>query len=67
MKYEEPRKQPETTRRRLIDAALALMTKRGFNATTVDEICTEAGVTKGGFFHHFMNKDDITLGFESVG
>jgi TetR/AcrR family transcriptional repressor of nem operon len=35
------------------------MLKRGFNATTVDEICAEASLTKGSFFHHFENKDDI--------
>jgi TetR/AcrR family transcriptional repressor of nem operon len=59
MKNKESRKQPETTRRKLIEATVSLMLKRGFNATTVDEICAEAGVTKGSFFHHFENKDDI--------
>ena len=52
-------RQPEATRRKLIEATYSLMLKRGFNATTVDEICAEAGVTKGSFFHHFKNKDDI--------
>ena len=52
-------KQPETTRRKLIEATTALMLRQGFNATTVDEICAEAAVTKGSFFHHFENKDDI--------
>jgi TetR/AcrR family transcriptional repressor of nem operon len=59
MKNKVSRKQPETTRRKLIEATMSLMLKRGFNATTVDEICAEAGVTKGSFFHHFENKDDI--------
>ena len=57
----EPRKQPEATRRKLVEATLTLMLKRGFNATTVDEICAEAGVTKGAFFHHFKDKEDIAL------
>jgi TetR/AcrR family transcriptional regulator, transcriptional repressor for nem operon len=61
MHHKESRKQPETTRRKLIEATLTLMLKEGFNATTVDEICAEAGVTKGSFFHHFKNKDDIGL------
>ncbi len=52
-------KQPETTRRKLIQATTALMLRQGFNATTVDEICAEAGLTKGSFFHHFANKDDL--------
>lgn len=61
MNKQEPRKQPEATRRKLIGATLTLMLKRGFHATTVDEICNEAGVTKGAFFHHFRDKDDIAL------
>ncbi|HEU5397618.1 MAG TPA: TetR/AcrR family transcriptional regulator [Verrucomicrobiae bacterium] len=49
---------PET-RLKLLDAGVALMRARGYNATTVDEICAAAGVTKGGFFHYFKSKDDI--------
>src|SRR6266404_7870034 len=49
---------PET-KRKLIDAGVSLMRHRGFNATTVDDICAEAGVTKGGFFHYFKSKDDL--------
>jgi TetR/AcrR family transcriptional repressor of nem operon len=55
----KPVRQPEVTRRKLIEATTAIMLKRGFNATTVDEICAEAGLTKGSFFHHFDSKDDI--------
>ena len=36
-----------------------LMRQRGFTATTVDDICAEAQVTKGGFFHYFKSKDEI--------
>ena len=49
---------PET-KRKLIDAGVGLMRKQGFNATTVDNICSAAGVTKGGFFHYFKSKEDI--------
>jgi TetR/AcrR family transcriptional repressor of nem operon len=49
---------PET-KRKLVDAGVKLMRERGFNATTVDHICAEAGVTKGGFFHYFKSKDDL--------
>ena len=33
------------------------MRAQGFNATTVDDICAAAGVTKGGFFHYFKSKE----------
>ena len=49
---------PET-KRKLVDAGVKLMRARGFNATTVDDICTTAGVTKGGFFHYFKSKEEI--------
>lgn len=49
---------PET-KRKLVDAGVSLMRKQGFNATTVDDICSAAGVTKGGFFHYFKSKEEI--------
>lgn len=48
------------TKRKLLDAAVKLMLCKGFKATTVDEICSGAGVTKGSFFHYFEGKEDIT-------
>lgn len=50
---------PEGTRRRLIDATLQLMLRQGFAGTSVDQICAEAGLTKGSFFHHFAGKEAI--------
>ena len=38
---------------RLLDAALTVIRTKGYAATTVDDICQEAGVTKGSFFNHF--------------
>ena len=46
-------------RTRLLDAAMTLLRTRGYAATTVDEICAAAGVTKGAFFHHFRSKEDL--------
>jgi len=50
------------TKRRLLDATMKLMLKQGFTATTVDQICAEAGLTKGSFFHYFKTKDEIGEG-----
>jgi TetR/AcrR family transcriptional regulator, transcriptional repressor for nem operon len=44
---------------KLLDASLSLIRERGFAATTVDELCERAGVTKGAFFHHFESKDAL--------
>jgi TetR/AcrR family transcriptional regulator, transcriptional repressor for nem operon len=32
---------------------------KGYTATTVDDICAAADLTKGSFFHHFKSKDDL--------
>jgi TetR/AcrR family transcriptional repressor of nem operon len=47
------------TKRKLVDAGVNLMRKQGFNATTVDDICSAAGVTKGSFFHYFKSKQEV--------
>jgi TetR/AcrR family transcriptional repressor of nem operon len=47
------------TRTRLLDAAQALMLSKGFTATTVEEICEKAKLTKGSFFHYFASKDEL--------
>lgn len=49
----------ESVRIRLLDAALTSIRRKGYSATTVDELCGIAGVTKGGFFHHFKSKEAL--------
>jgi TetR/AcrR family transcriptional regulator, transcriptional repressor for nem operon len=48
-----------TAREKILHAALTLIRSKGFNATTVDDLCTTAGVTKGAFFHHFESKEAL--------
>jgi TetR/AcrR family transcriptional regulator, transcriptional repressor for nem operon len=47
------------TKEALLDAAQNLMLEKGFVATSVDEICAAAEVTKGSFFHYFKSKDEL--------
>jgi TetR/AcrR family transcriptional regulator, transcriptional repressor for nem operon len=55
--------QPERgdARTRLLDAARDVIRAQGYAATTVDDLCRAAGVTKGAFFHHFPNKDALAV------
>lgn len=55
----ERKKQPELVRRTLIDCAARLATERGLQAVTVQAVADAAGVTKGGLFHHFPNKEKL--------
>ncbi|HEY6254278.1 MAG TPA: TetR/AcrR family transcriptional regulator [Xanthobacteraceae bacterium] len=55
-------KQPvRTARQKLLDAALSLIRTKGYAATTVDDLCDNAGVTKGAFFHHFKSKEALGI------
>lgn len=46
-------------RNRLLEAARDIIRTKGFAATSVDELCKSAGVTKGAFFHQFGSKDAL--------
>ena len=50
-----------TTRQRIIDSALSVIRTKGYDATSVDELCSAAGVTKGAFFHHFKSKEGLAV------
>jgi TetR/AcrR family transcriptional repressor of nem operon len=46
---------------KLLDAALSLIREKGYSSTSVDELCAQAGVSKGAFFHHFKSKDALAV------
>jgi TetR/AcrR family transcriptional repressor of nem operon len=46
---------------RLLDATLKVVRAKGYRAARIDDVCAEAGLTKGSFFHHFKGKDDLAL------
>jgi TetR/AcrR family transcriptional regulator, transcriptional repressor for nem operon len=50
-----------TARARLLDAAVQVIRSKGLSATSVDELCAAAGVTKGAFFHHFDSKQALAV------
>jgi AcrR family transcriptional regulator len=49
----------DKTRKRIVDSARVLFNRHGFEAVTIDEIMEGAGLTRGGFYHHFTNKESL--------
>ncbi len=56
-----PAAAPHESKIRLLNAALSVIRAKGYAATTVDDICHKAGITKGSFFHHFKSKEELAL------
>lgn len=56
-----PKYDPERgdARTRLLQATRDVVRTQGFAATSVDQLCRAAGVTKGAFFHHFPSKEAL--------
>lgn len=51
----------EETRKKIMDAALRCFSRSGYDRSGVAEICTEAGVSKGAFYHHFSTKQTVFI------
>ncbi|BCH33617.1 hypothetical protein MesoLjLc_55470 [Mesorhizobium sp. L-8-10] len=49
----------DDTRDRLLAIAEASVLAKGFGATSIEEIISEAGITKSGFFYHFHDKNEL--------
>ena len=49
----------EDRRKQIKEVALKLFTDKGYAKTTMDEIVQECGISKGGMYHHFANKEEI--------
>lgn len=52
----------KTTKEIIIEAALAVITREGMGSMTMDNVAREAGLSKGGLFHHFPSKNDLLSG-----
>jgi TetR/AcrR family transcriptional regulator, transcriptional repressor for nem operon len=50
---------PERTRRNLLEAAFEEIHKSGFRGTDLETILEKAGVTKGALYHYFESKEDL--------
>jgi TetR/AcrR family transcriptional regulator, fatty acid metabolism regulator protein len=57
----EPVEATKDTRRRILEAAIQVFSKKGYHDTRVDEIVEEASISKGGIYFHFPGKHQIFL------
>ena len=48
-----------SARERLLDEAEASVLRKGFAATSIDELIAATGISKSGFFYHFSDKNDL--------
>jgi len=47
------------TRRQIIESARRLFNRKGFAEVPIDEVMENAGPTRGGFYRHFRDKDEL--------
>jgi TetR/AcrR family transcriptional regulator, transcriptional repressor for nem operon len=57
MRY--PRQHKDRTRRKIIDSAAQLFSARGFAATSIEDIMSDCGLTRGAFYAHFRSKGQL--------
>ncbi|NHA06564.1 TetR/AcrR family transcriptional regulator [Mucilaginibacter sp. HC2] len=51
----------EATRSGILQRAFNLIYQKGYQATSIDDILVDSPVTKGAFFYHFKNKEEMGL------
>ncbi len=50
---------PDQRKAQIIQTALQLFAKKGYENTTVNNIIEEAAISKGGFYHHYKSKEEL--------
>jgi AcrR family transcriptional regulator len=56
----------QQTRAAIIEAALALFRERGYDATTMREIASRAGVSTGNAYYYFSSKEQLIQEFYAI-
>jgi len=54
-------KLPQQRREEIFEAALRSFNKSGYYQTSIEQIASEAGLSKGGIYHHFKSKKDLVI------
>jgi AcrR family transcriptional regulator len=53
--YKEQKKQE------ILESAMTCFARKGFESSTVDDICVQSGLSKGAIYNYFKSKDEIYL------
>ena len=53
------KEQGKLTKEKIFKTAVNLITEKGYDNVSVNEICNQAGVAKGTFYVHYKSKEDI--------
>lgn len=53
------KQEAQLTRQRIMESAFELFLENGFENTSLEQICREAGITRGAAYWHFNNKKDL--------
>lgn len=51
---------PRLSRNSWLEVALELLHDKGINAVTVDALAKQLGITRGSFYHHFKDRNDLS-------
>ena len=54
-------KKAEATRLNILQKAFELIYEKGYQTTSIDDILLKTQVTKGAFYYHFKNKDEMGI------
>lgn len=54
-----PMAEAQQTKQKIFYAAVNILKKTGYENLTIRKICEEAGISNGGFYHHFKSKDEL--------
>lgn len=55
------KKTTKKTEDRILDAAIELFVRNGYHGTSIDDIMSKVGLTKGAFYSHFSGKDQLFM------
>ena len=60
-KVGRPKGGSRDTKKRILETAIPMFIKKGYENVSIDDICRKMGLTKGAFYAHYKSKDQLVL------